>query len=478
MNRARIYRLQYEHLPRCSHNIYSGYNRAMNNKEVREKLIDIGADRLADALLYLASRFDEVDEYVEALLLSSEEAAARFRRKLAGLKRRRKFIDWRAAPDFARELEMMLAALPQTVIDPKMGLELVAEFVACDRAVFQRCDDSDGIIGDVFRYDACKLFTHYASACTDKPFISDLVFRLYAHDDYGVREGLLDETVKFLPEEELHALAQRFWDQAKSELSGSFAADHWWLGVEALARRLGDASLFEKARLNLSSDLTSAACMDIAEVYLETGDPEMALFWMKHIPPDDRFRADEQDRLLYSIHEQLGNREEMREVAWRLFRNYRSKERLSMLLRALGESERARVIEAEVRKIREEEELSYRDAAFLIELGRLDDAEDYLCRYRDQLDGDAYTSLLPLAKALEEGGHPLGATVVYRALLESILRRAQSRYYHHGVRYLKKLDALAPAVVDWRGIIPHAEYKQKLIDAHGRKRSFWSKYEG
>jgi hypothetical protein len=168
----------------------------------------------------------------------------------------------------------------------------------------------------------------------------------------------------------------------------------------------------------------------------------------------------------------------MREVAWRLFRNYRSKERLSMLLRALGESERARVIEAEVRKIREEEELSYRDAAFLIELGRLDDAEDYLCRYRDQLDGDAYTSLLPLAKALEEGGHPLGATVVYRALLESILRRAQSRYYHHGVRYLKKLDALAPAVVDWRGIIPHAEYKQKLIDAHGRKRSFWSKYEG
>lgn len=53
-----------------------------------------------------------------------------------------------------------------------------------------------------------------------------------------------------------------------------------------------------------------------------------------------------------------------------------------------------------------------------------------------------------------EGGRFLRASVVYRALLESILARAQTRYYHHGVRYLKKLHMLSAAIEDWRGIPP------------------------
>jgi len=120
--------------------------------------------------------------------------------------------------------------------------------------------------------------------------------------------------------------------------------------------------------------------------------------------------------------------------------------------------------------------LSYDDAAFLVDMGRLYDASEYFFRYRDQLDGNLYQFLLPLAKALEEGRRFLGATLVYRSLLESILGRAQSRYHHHGVRYLKKLDALSPAINDWRGLPAHKEYKESLLEIHGRKRSFWSKY--
>jgi hypothetical protein len=60
-------------------------------------------------------------------------------------------------------------------------------------------------------------------------------------------------------------------------------------------------------------------------------------------------------------------------------------------------------------------------------------------------------------------------------LLESILSRAQSRHYHHGVRYPKKLDGLAAKIGDWRGVLPHDEYKKALLAAYGRKRRFWSK---
>ncbi len=66
----------------------------IGNKELRERLIRLGAPRLADALLYLSSRMNGAAEYVEALLLTLEEAKKRFKAKLAGLKRRRKFIDW------------------------------------------------------------------------------------------------------------------------------------------------------------------------------------------------------------------------------------------------------------------------------------------------------------------------------------------------------------------------------------------------
>jgi len=447
-----------------------------DNKELRERLIRLEAPRLADALLYVSSRTEGGTEYMEALLLTPQEAKKRFKAKLAGLKRRRKYIDWRAAPDFARELELILATLHEGMDDPKTGLELVRDFFTCDSAIFERSDDSSGLIGDVFRYDALKLFVTYASRCADKSFVSNLLLRLYEHDDYGVRTELVAKVSEFLPEKEMRALVDDFWERAKGEPPDSYEAGKWWIGVKLLARQLEDPGLFEKAKLTANPKLSSPACMEIAEVYLENDDPEMALFWMERIPPTDRFRADAQDRLLYSIYERLGDRERMAETAWRMFRNCRSRSTLDMLLRALGESERERVIEEQVEPIMGSATLSYDDAAFLVDMGRLDDASEYLFRYRDQLDGNLYQFLLPLAKALEEGGRFLGATLVYRSLLESILGRAQSRYYHHGVRYLKKLDALSPSIDDWRGLPFHEEYKEALLEVHGRKRSFWSKY--
>ncbi len=447
-----------------------------DNDELREKLSKLGATRLANALAYLSLRTEGGTEYVEALLLTPEEATKRFKSKLAGLKRRRKYIDWRAAPDFARELELILATLHEGVDDPKTGLGLVGEFFSCDGAIFERSDDSSGLIGDVFRYDALNLFVAYASRCTDKGFVCDLLLRLYEHDDYGVRTELVAKASGFLPEKEMRALASEFWERAKAEPLDSYEAGKWWIGVELLARQLGDPELFEKAELSAHPKLSSPTCMEIAEVYLENDDPEMALFWMERISPTDRFRADAQDQLLYSIHERLGDRERMAEIAWRLFRNCRSRSTLDMLLQALGESERERVIEEQVEPIMGSATFSYDDAAFLVDMGRLDDASEYLFRYRDQLDGNLYQFLLPLAKALEEGGRFLGAILVYRSLLESILGRAQSHYYHHGVRYLKKLDVLSPSVKDWRGLPSHEDYKENLLEAHGRKRSFWSKY--
>jgi hypothetical protein len=88
------------------------------------------------------------------------------KRSFPGLKHSTRFIDWRGAAGFARELEMLLRDVKSGVDDPITGVELVAAFYEADNAVFEMCDDSSGNIGDVFRYDAKELFVEYASRCS------------------------------------------------------------------------------------------------------------------------------------------------------------------------------------------------------------------------------------------------------------------------------------------------------------------------
>jgi hypothetical protein len=143
----------------------------------------------------------------------------------------------------------------------------------------------------------------------------------------------------------------------------------------------------------------------------------------------------------------------------------------------IGEDQREGVLDDEADAILRSEGISYSDAAFLASSGRMEEAEACLLARADQLDGYFYDCLLPLAESLEEDGRYLVASVIYRALLESILRRAQSKYYHHGVRYLTKLEALAEKVETWRAVLPHEAYVDELRRTHGRKVSFWSRYE-
>ncbi len=144
------------------------------------------------------------------------------------------------------------------------------------------------------------------------------------------------------------------------------------------------------------------------------------------------------------------------------------------LTRAIGEEKRASIVEDEAKSILKAGEFDSGYAGFLIETGRVDDAETYIIAYAKQLNGDFYSTLLELAKAMLKHDRLVAASVIYRALLDSILARAKSKYYHHGVSYLKKLDSLAQKVREWKEIDPHSLYLQNLRQKHKLKSSFWS----
>lgn len=404
-----------------------------------------------------------------------DEVAREIKARLAGLKRRRRFVPWGESRRLADELDELLYDIDTSVGDPRGGAELTAAFYETDNAILGNCDDSSGYVGDVYRLHALEAFVGFAAKCADKKWLGDLVLKLNRGDDYGVRDALVDCAAEYLPEPEIRLMIARLQDLADSESERS-GVQHWLHLVESLARQLGDAPLFEKTRRASWGRLPTAACVDIAEVYLEAGDAEAALSWLGRIPVAETFQQDERDALLLRVHGERGDSSRQAEVAWRMFRRARSEASLNSLVAVLGEGRRDEVVAAEVQAILDDPALSYADVGFLIEMEQFDAAEIYLLDRADRIDGDYYDWLLPVADAMAVTAHPLAASVVYRALIESILEKARSKIYHYAVRYLKRLDLLSPQVSDWKSIPDHAAYLEHLQAKHGRKTSFWSRY--
>jgi len=270
------------------------------------------------------------------------------------------------------------------------------------------------------------------------------------------------------------ATLQKWADKEENE----YGKRHHLMLIESLARQIKDAELFEKTRIASWGKLSTAALIDIARVYLESRDVETAHSWLKKIPEGETYQEYERDKLLEDIYKQQGDSEKLTELLYRKFKSYHSTDTLQALLDVIGHDRRDDVIKDEVRQILKTDKLREPDAEFLISIGKIDEAEEYLLKRADQLDGNHYGSLLSLAEAMESENRHLVTSLMYRSLLISILERGYTKAYPHGIRYLKKLDKLATSVADWKEFNHHETFKEQIIQAHGRKRSFWSKYEG
>jgi len=441
----------------------------------KDKLIKLGAEVLAETLIDLSGHSNRVDETIKRLISTPNENIKRFKKKLASLKRSKRFIGWGEVSDFAKELELLLQDLKAGVTDPVLGVELVAKFYEIDKAIYDRCDDSSGFIGDVFSSTAKSLFEDYASRCTDKEKVANIIIKLCSNDGYGVRFCLIETVGKYIPETIIRSMITTFQNKAENE-TNEYGKSNYLSLIESLARQIKDAELFEKTRIASWGELSTSGFIDTARVYLESGDIETAYSKLKKIPDDNTFKEDEKSEILKEIYMQQGYTVKLTELNYQKFRKHHSIKTLNEYLSIIGEDKRDQVITDEVKVIMNNSKLEYSDVEFLIEIGNIDDAEEYILERADQLYGRFYEMLLSLAKVMESENRDLAASVIYRCLLTSILDRAYHKAYSHTVRYLRKLDKLAVTISNWRNIKIHEEFYEQLVKAHGRKRSFWSQY--
>lgn len=364
-----------------------------------------------------------------------------------------------------------------SIDDPIAGMELVASFYETDKAVFGRCDDSGGWVGDVFRIEAKELFVEYALQCEEKQKVASVIVKTMKSNDYGARDTLIECAGQCLSEESVRSMIAAIQKRADKEKDEDDRRSQLYL-IQSVARQIKDAELFEKTCLACWGEQTTASIIDIAQVYFESGEVQTAHSWLKKIAAGERFMEAEKEALLVEIYRQEGKTEKLTELLEHKFRTRYSIRTFEQLLDVIGMDKREEVISGAIEAIWAGSTFRISDALFLTGLEEYDAAERYLLKFGDQLQGEFYEHLLSLVKVMEEERSYLAASLIYRSLLMAILERGYAKAYTYGARYLKKLDKLGPSVADWDRFDNHDTFKAYLREKHGLKTRFWSKYEG
>lgn len=445
-----------------------------------------------------AASGEELVALVERLARSSEEIAARIdyltepsaaakdlQRRISAIRNGKRFIAYGETRGFAAEIAMIAADIRADVLprNPERAAALSEKLFGLDQAIFERADDSGGVIGYELR-DACVLWLDAAAAVRARSTGSrrdwpTVLYELYQSNDYGVREPLLEEAQRLLTEDELRGMAARFEADARRTIEDHAAGkvEHYRVfssssAMGLVARALRDPKLYEQSIRVHSPEPNALQANKIAELYLECGDGAGALRWLTGpMPENARFeRLDLMDRA-YAL---LGDRERQIEVRREIYRRAPGIHTYRALAEILPLAERDAFRTRACEEAKTNAHVAS-GAELLFALGEPARAEQLILDRTGELDGRNYGLLTELAKTAKVHGRLLAAALILRALLDAILARGYAKAYGHGARYLLELRELSAHIDDYRGHPSHESYESALRLGHGRKTSFWAR---
>ena len=449
----------------------------MTSDELRAKLEEVDRDQLASLITQLADEDNGIRDRAEALALRGDPMAHAdaLRQRLERWKRGRHFISYGESTTFGRQLDTWLDELEGELlaVNPEVTLKLVDAFIRSDRRIFDRADDSNGLIGDAYRR-ACGLWLRAAARLGASPTWVDRLHDLHADNGYGVRDALLDDAGTVLSELELRRLAniyeQEFRTEAKRTTGDPYCSLAPAAAMGQVARAAGDAELYERSVRLHSPQPNTLQALEIAKQYVRFGPVDKAVPWLTGAAESGR----DVDRLalLAEAYEKLGDRSRLLEVRRQLWENTLSAEALREYITLLPPSERDEARRHAVERASHSDDVIM-GTSLLLSLGESASAEALAWRLRDRLIDAYYTHLINLTKQFEAADRALGAVLCLRALTDQILMAGRTKTYRYAKRYLDRLTALDSRVSDYREVPDHRGYLEDLRETHGRKRSFW-----
>lgn len=475
----------------------------MNSKKTLNaaNLEALGAKRLSELLIDIAEGDGAVKRRLRLELAASgapETVAAEVRKRLVQIARARTFVDWRKIRGLAADLEMQRRMIVDLVakIDAAEALELMWRFVDLAEAVHERCDDSNGVIGEIFRA-ACRDLGPLAEMARPDPIaLADRVFNALNDNGYGQYDDLIETLSSSLNARGLDHLKARFIELSKTPVErpqeGQRKVVGWGTGgplyedeikahsrkstirlaLQEIADAQGDVDAFIGQYDEKTRKVPKIAA-EIARRLLTAGRSEEAL---QTIEAANDIRRDWPDLdwedARIEVLDALGRGEEAQAARWSCFERTLSAEHLRAYLKRLADFDD---VEAEHRAFDHAEryESLLQALAFFVSWPALDRAARLVIRRAQELDGDHYEILGPAANALA-GKYPLAATLILRAMIDFTLTKARSSRYRHAARHFLECASLAAAIDNFGTFETQDAYAARLKAAHGRKSGFWS----
>lgn len=331
----------------------------MNIDTLKEKLSDIDAGTLRDFIFGLYLQYPELSDKIEALTLVNDPVALTIvlRKRIASLKRGRRFIDYRASFGFARELEAILADIESGLLErsPEHAFDLVDRFLATAGSVLNRVDDSGGAVGEVYR-QAILLWLAAASGRRDADIDwLERIDQLYQQNDYGVLDPLLPNAHLLLTPDQLKQLARRYENALRRALKSpeqedkvNFVALHSGVALGQIAEALHDPALYERSVLIHSPQPNHLQMKSICEKYLQYEQPESAMRYLNQAW-ESRFEHDRLE-MLDKVCVQMGDRKQLKVIRSRLFHSEQSYASFTRYLEALDEDEKEKACRSAIKQ--------------------------------------------------------------------------------------------------------------------------------
>jgi hypothetical protein len=468
-------------------------------------LAALGADKLARLVLDEAEQNPSFKRIVTAALAGTkgpQAIVAVVRRRLAALERARGFVDWQRRKAFTADLKATVAAITRELgpADPAAATEQLVRFLTTADAVFERVDDSSGLVQGVYwdAVDALPRLGERLDPGMKAALGEQLVPRLLA-DGYGLIERAFIALLPVLPidaverldtilahAQEPTAVRGRAESVHDRDFEQRLRADRIVRARQAIADRRGDVDAY----IALAGQGLHRApdTIGVAERLLAAGRAAEALEWirrparpglrvmLRHDLSDASLGFDsaerERTRLEIRILEAMGERGDAQALRWKSFEDGLDAAMLRDYLAHLPDFEDFDALDRAFAHVAASPS-RHAALAFLLAWPRLDLAARLVVEHQGEWDGGQYGLLAPAAEALEDTEPRAAAVLLYRALIDDILQRARSPAYGHAARYLARLDALAASGASVEPNAPdHDTYLRNLRQAHGRKAGF------
>jgi hypothetical protein len=437
----------------------------------------LGARRLAEIIVNYCHRDEGLRQAVRIALAAAtpgDPLVETLAAEIDALRADRHFYEYGESGALADDIDRIRQGITEHLLpaQPRAAAELLGRLIRLDENVFERSDDSDGVIGDAIGEAAADCGRAWAAVPERDPkILAAEVFDLFTSDEYGARGGVITAFAEALGASGLDELERLVRERLDHAPGGKHDDRRYGLtaALKDIADARGDVDGYIAAQRLAGTE--DAAVKEIGERLLAAGRLEEALAWLDR-PGIPEHRLGEIGRLKVEILERLGRSEEAQAVRWSLFAAFLSADILNEYLGRLPPDAVAEARRKAIAIACRHPDV-YQSLHLLGELC-LDAAADLVHRRLDEIEGEIYWLLRPVAERLADS-HPLAAVLLYRRMADAVLRRGHSQYYDHAVRDLVAAERLVAHVEDWRGHPPQETYRRQVATEHRQKRAFWER---